>query len=80
MAGVGADVPSLVVRMDGEIEPHQFREVVLVAQHGGEVGGPVLVRVDAANLSVAVEIAVDGSGKRGQLRYQVHGILIHILQ
>ena len=79
MAGVGADVPSLVVRVDGEIEPHQFREIIVVAQHRGEVGGPVLVRIDAANLSVAVEIAVDGSSERGQLGYQVHGILIHIL-
>ena len=48
---MGTDVPSLVVSMDGEVQPHQLCELrVLVAQHGGEVGGPILLRVYAANL------------------------------
>ncbi len=51
MAGVCTDVPPLVVSMDGEVETHQLREGgVLIPQHGSEVGGPVLGRVDATNL------------------------------
>lgn len=51
MAGVSADISSLVVGVDGEVEPHQLRELgVVVTQHGSEVGRPVLIRVYAANL------------------------------
>ena len=80
MASVSADVAALVVRVDGEVEAHELRErSAVVAQHGGEVGRPVLGRVDAADLAVSVEVAVDGSGKRGQLGYQVHGVFVGIL-
>ena len=81
MAGVCADVATLVVSVDGQVQPHQLCEVrlVIVAKHRGEVGRPILIRVNAANLSVTVEVPVDGSGQRGQLGYQVHSILIHIL-
>ena len=65
MAGVCTDVASLVVAMDGEIETHQLGEVrlIVVAEHRSKVGGPVLIRIDAANLSVPVEVTVDGSGQ-----------------
>ena len=66
MAGVCADVASLVVAVDGEVETHQLGEVrlIVVAEHRSKVSGPVLVRIDAANLSVPVEITIDGSGQR----------------
>ena len=51
MACVSADVASLVVRVDGEIETHQLREGgVVVAKHVREVCRPVLARINAANL------------------------------
>ena len=67
MAGVCTDVASLMICMDGQIEPHELREtrIVVVTQHGREVSGPVFVWVNAADLSVAIEVAVDGSCQRG---------------
>ena len=62
MTGVSADVASLVVAVNGEVKTHELSEVrlVVVAKHRGEVGRPVLVWIDAANLPVTVEVAVDG--------------------
>ena len=51
MACVSADVASLVVCVDGQIETHQLREGgVVVAEHVHEVCRPVLARINAANL------------------------------
>lgn len=68
--------------MDGEVEPHQLSELgVAVAQHVGEVVGPVQVGVDGADTAAfAVQVAVNLGGDAGQLGDQVHGVLIHKLE
>ena len=75
------DVASLVVAVDGQVESHEFGEVrlVIVAEHGREVGRPVLVRINAANLPITVEVAVNGSSQCGELSYEVHCIFIDVL-
>ena len=66
---MGGDVAALVVGVDGEVQPHQLGELgVLVADHFGEVVGPVLVGVDGHGcLAVAEQVVVDDGGHNGEL-------------
>lgn len=68
--------------VDGEVEPHQLSELgVAVAQHVGEVVGPVQVGVDGADTAAfAVQVTVNLGGDAGQLSDQVHGVLINKLE
>lgn len=67
-----------VVPVDGEVKPHELSElVVAVAQHVGEVVGPVQVGVDGPDAAaLAIQVAVDLSSDAGQLGNQVHGVFI----
>lgn len=68
--------------VDGEVKPHQLGELGLaVAQHVGEVVGPVQVGVDGSDAAAfAVQVAVDLGSDARQLGNQVHGVLIDKLQ
>ena len=68
--------------MNSKVEPHQLHEQgVLIAQHGGEVGRPVLVLVDGPDRSaITVQVSVDDGGDGGKLGNQVHRVLICVLQ
>lgn len=68
--------------VDGEVEPHQLGELgVTVAQHVGEIMGPVQVGVDGADAAAfTVKVAVDLSSNAGQLGNQVHGVFIDELR
>lgn len=68
--------------VDGEVQPHQLGELGLtVAQHVGEVVGPVQVGVDGADAAAfAVQVAVDLGGDARQLGDQVHGVLVDKLE
>uniref|UniRef100_A0A2M4C5E3 Putative secreted protein n=1 Tax=Anopheles marajoara TaxID=58244 RepID=A0A2M4C5E3_9DIPT len=81
MDGVRGHIATLVVTVDGEVQAHQLGELlVLVAQHLGEVGRPILLRVDRPDtLAVAVRVAVDGGRDHRQLGDQVHAVLVHVL-
>lgn len=71
------------IPVDGEVEPHKFSELsrVAVAQHVGEVSGPVQVGVDGANAAaLTVQVTVDLSSNTRQLGNQVHGVLIDELE
>lgn len=67
--------------MDGEVQPHQLRELrVVEAEHGGVVGGPVLVLIDSADaLAVAERVPVDRGRDHWQFWDQIHGILVDVL-
>lgn len=64
--------------MDSEVEPHELSELsITVAQHVGEVVGPVQVGVNSSNTAAfTIQVAVDLGSNAGQLGNQVHGILI----
>ncbi len=81
MGGVGADVSTLVVSVDGEVQTHQLNEVLVLGETElvGQVESIVLVFLDGSNLAVLVDIAVDLGGNRGKLRDEVHGILKGVL-
>ena len=69
LAGVGRDVATFVVRVDGDVETHELNEglVVTEAEEGGQVGGVVLVEVNGGDLALAKDIAVDATGNVREL-------------
>lgn len=68
--------------MDGEVESHQLRELGLaVAQHVGEVVGPVQAGVDGSDAAaLTVQVAINLSSNARQLGNQVHGVFIDELE
>ena len=81
VGGVGADVATLVVGVDGEVQAHQLNEVLVLGETElvGQVERVVLVLLDGSNLAVLVDVAVDLGGESGELRDEVHGILKGVL-
>jgi hypothetical protein len=77
VAGVGRDVAALVVRVDGDVQPHEVDELLGLseAEEGSEVGRVVLVGVNGGELSVAVDVAEDASGNVGELSDEVHRVV-----
>lgn len=77
VGGVSADVTTLVVRVDGQVQAHQLDEVLVVAKAElvGKVEGVVLVLLDRRHLAVLEDIAVDTGRNGGQLGDEVHRIL-----
>ena len=78
---VCADVATLVVGVDGEVETHQLNEVLVVseAELVGQVVGVVLVLLDGGNAAILVDVAVDLGGNGGELGNEVHGVLEGVL-
>lgn len=64
--------------MDSEVEPHKLSELrITVAQHVGEVVGPVEVGVDSSDTAAfTVQVTVDLGSNAGELGNQVHRIFI----
>mgnify|MGYP005989195041 CR=1 FL=1 len=77
VSGVGADVTTLVVGVDGEVEAEQLNEVSVVAEAElvGEVEGVILVLLDGSDLSALEDVLVDARSNVGELGDQVHGVL-----
>jgi hypothetical protein len=81
VSGVGRDVATLVVSVDGEVETHKLNEVLVLGETElvGQVERVVLVLLDGCDLAVLVDVAVDLSGDGGQLGNEVHGVLESVL-
>lgn len=77
VSGVGRDVATLVVGVDGQVETQELNEVGVVAeaQLVGKVEGVVLVLLDSGDLAALEDVLVDASSNGGQLGDQVHGVL-----
>ena len=77
VGGVGADVTTLVVRVNGQVQTHEFNKVLVAreAELVGQVERVVLVLLDSRDLAILEDVAVDLSGDGGQLGDQVHGVL-----
>ena len=71
---MSADVAAFVVRVDCEIQSHQFDEVFVLAEAElvGKVVGVILVLLHGGYFAIFVDIAVDSSGDGWQLGDQVH--------
>lgn len=82
LGGVGRDVTSLVVSVDGEVESQKLNELLVVAkaEQRGEVSRVVKRVVNGANnLSVLEKVSVDSRSNDGELGNEVHGILVGVL-
>lgn len=77
VGGVGTDVATLVIGVDGQIQTHQLNKVLVAAEAKlvGQVEGVVLVLLDGGHLAILEDVAVDLGGNGGQLGNQVHGVL-----
>jgi hypothetical protein len=77
VGGVGRDVTTLVVSVDGEVESHQLNKVLVLAETElvGEVEGVVLVLLDWSNLAALEDVLVDSGSDGWELGDQVHGVL-----
>jgi len=81
VGGVGADVATLVISVDGEVQAHQLNKVLVLskAELVGQVVGVVLVLLDWSNLAILVDVAVDLGGDGRELGNEIHGILKGVL-
>lgn len=77
VSGVGADVATLVVSVDGEVEAHQLDEVLVVAKAKlvGKVERVVLVLLNGGDLAALEDVLVDARGNVGQFGNEVHRVL-----
>ena len=77
VGGVGADVATLVVSVDRQVEAHELNEVGVVAEAElvGEVVGIVLVLLGGHNLAALEHVLVDAGGDGGELGNEVHRVL-----
>jgi len=80
VGGVGADVATLVVGVDGQVQTHQLNKVLVAAETElvGQVEGVILVLLDGGDLAVLEDVAVDLGGDGGQLGDEVHGVLVSV--
>lgn len=74
--GVGADVSTLVVGVDGQVETHQLNEIVVVAvaKLVGQVEGVILILLDGGKLAILENIAIDLRSNGGQLGNEIHRV------
>lgn len=80
VGGVGRNVATLVVRVDGKVQTHQLSELGVVdAELLDEVGTVVEVGVGLSDNTILEDIAVDAGSNRGQLGDQVKGVLESVL-
>lgn len=77
VSGVGRDVATLVVSVDGEVKTHQLNKVLVAAEAKlvGKVEGVILVLLDSSNLAALEDVLVDAGSNVGELGNEVHGVL-----
>lgn len=77
VGSVGANITTLVVGVDGQVQTHELNEVAVVAEAElvGQIEGVVLVLLDRGDLAVLEDVAVDFGGDGGQLGDEVHRVL-----
>jgi len=81
VGGVGTDVSSLVIGVDGKVKSHQLNEVLVLSETKlvGEVVGVILILLDWGNLSALEDVLVNSCGNGWELCDQVHGVLEGVL-
>jgi hypothetical protein len=81
VSGVGRNVATLVVGVDGQVKTHELNEVLVLseAELVGKVEGVVLVLLGGRDLAILVDVAVDAGGNVGKLANEVHGVLESVL-
>ena len=77
VTSVSGHVSTLVVRVDGDVQPHELDELLVVSEteKGGQVGGVVLVLVNLGELSISEDVSEDSAGNVGELGNEVHRVV-----
>ena len=77
VSGVSADVATLVVGVNGEVETEELNKVLVLAEAElvGKVEGVILVLLDGSNLAALEDVLVDARSDVGELGNEVHGVL-----
>lgn len=81
VSGVGRNVTTLVVRVNGQVQSHQLQELLVLAksEQGGQVGTVVQVLGDGTSQFAIVEnVSVDSSSDVWQLGQQLNGVLVSV--
>jgi hypothetical protein len=74
MSRMSRDIPTLVIRVDGQVQSHQLDEIGVFAESHevGEIVAIVLILFDDGELSVFVDIAVDSGCDGGEFGDKGH--------
>lgn len=77
VCGVGADISTFMVSVDGEVKSHQLHEVVAISETKlvGKVETVILVLLDRGDLSTLEDVLIDSCSNGWELGDQVHGVL-----
>lgn len=77
VGGVGADVATLVIGVNGEVQTHELNEVGVAAEAElvSEVVGVILVLLDGSDLATLEDVLVNAGSDGGELGNEVHGVL-----
>jgi hypothetical protein len=81
VGGVGGNVTTLVVSVDGEVESHQLNKVLVLGETElvGQVPRVILILLGGGDLAILEDVAVDARGNVGELGNEVHGVLESVL-
>lgn len=81
VGGVGGNVTTLVVGVDGEVESHQLNKVLVLGETElvGQVPGVILVLLGGGDLAILEDVAVDARGDVGEHGNEVHRVLEGVL-
>lgn len=81
VGGMGADVSSLVIGVNGEVKSHQFNEILVLGETKlvGKVVRVILVLLNWSNLSTLENVLVDTCSNGWEFCDQIHGILVGVL-
>lgn len=77
VTGVGGNVTTFVVRVDGDVQPHELDKVGVVTEteQGSQVGRVVLAGVNGGELAVTEDVSEDSASNVGEFGNEVHGVI-----
>lgn len=81
MSGVGTDVTTLVIGVDGKVKSQQLDKVLVLGETKlvGKVEGVILILLDLGDLAALEDVLVDAGCDGWKLCDQIHGILEGVL-
>lgn len=79
MCGVGADVASLVIAVDDEVQPHQFVEVLVgESKHLCKVGCHIQMIIGRDDFALMIDVAVYLGGNARQEGDKIQVVLVDV--
>lgn len=81
VGGVGRDVTTLVIGVDGQVESQKLNKLLVLAEseQGGKVLGVVSGGIGGAELAILEDVAVDAGSNGRELGEEVNRVLVGVL-